>query len=120
MTLSPAFVQAVREGRIAELTIDRNFWDNLEFLYVGPEAICHLDADLSEIPNYDFMKFDHLCAHLRRWMEGKGIGIETVSKWGRAELRLFDNGSHDSTVFAQESELDRHVEAALWVLGREG
>jgi hypothetical protein len=53
-------------------------------------------------------------------MESQRITVETLVKKGYAELRLFSNATQEAMKFTQESELARHVEAALWVLGREG
>ena len=101
------FVEAVEAGRVEGLE-----WNEHWGYLTVRGMMMVLDERSAEI--------DHLCAELRRWMEGKGIGLELVSKWGRCELRLFDNGSHDSRVFPNVTELNRHLQAALWVLERGG
>jgi hypothetical protein len=136
MTLSPEFVQAVREGRIEGLT------------YSIDECIDpldeHGDAHWIRTPSAPMIiqngqtpcdltesESDHLCAHLRRWMESKvwtvtlGPGKSlTVTELIKSRVRPRQDGfimmTPSSETFAQESELDRHVAAALWVLGREG
>jgi hypothetical protein len=50
---------------------------------------------------------DHLCAHIRRWLTGKGVN------WGLyADVLVMD---YDHERFDQGSELDWHIDAANWV-----
>jgi hypothetical protein len=48
---------------------------------------------------------DHLCAHIRRWLTGKGLGWCLLS----CGFSL-DRGEH----FKEGSELDWHIDAANW------
>jgi hypothetical protein len=130
MTLSPAFVQAVREGRVQGLTIDRVDWDDPESLWIGPEHICNLNDDLSDMPDLYFyaMRIDFFCAHLRRWMESKGLFVaigprrtlevtELINSRVRPRQEGFIMLNPHTEEFTQDTELGRHVAAALWVLG---
>jgi len=114
MTLSSEFVQAVREGKIAGLEWQADYHQIRSSL---PEMILPRSVQECEA--------DHICALLRRvwWNDGAGYEYSLESN----ALRLYesridpDAGPYQhEEMFTQESELDRHVTAALWVLGREG
>ena len=108
MTLSTEFVQAVREGQIEGLE-----WCDVEESIKTPDCV----RVYPQCPTVSGA--DHLCAHLRRWMERKGWGWALDSEEG---LVISSHGVGATTFLEEwyESELDLHVAAALWVLGREG
>jgi hypothetical protein len=110
------FIAAVREGRIEGLSVrdDRG----TEF-FLGPSSII---GDLREsgdksIHFWPAME-DHLCAHLRRWMESKGwhcnLSTTQLSIGIKSPTRTIPKHFKDGT------EIDQHVAAALWVLEQEG
>jgi hypothetical protein len=128
MTLSHEFVQAVREGRVEGLEIKKQFFDNSEYLVCNDNGVLTLGEPIDDEPSW---AIDHLCAHLRRWMESKvwtvtlGPGKTlTVTELIKSRVRPRQDGfimmTPSSETFTQDTELARHVEAALWVLGREG
>lgn len=57
---------------------------------------------------------DHLCAHLRRWLIGKGC----LPCLGYKGLVLYP-GLLKGKTFKEGSELDWHIDATLYVLDKE-
>jgi hypothetical protein len=120
MTLSPEFVQSVREGRVSGLEIKKQFFDDSEYLVCNDNGVLALGDPIDDEPSW---AIDHLCAHLRRWMVAKSYHVATGYTADTCDLQLFDGPGPDDpslNVFEGITELDRHVKAALWVLGREG
>ena len=114
------FVEAVKAGRIDGLTYEEkesfNAWIATpcdEFLIDGRNR-----------PEYGLLQneIDHLCAELRRWMEGKGWRCLLASD-GLTICRLVNDPEGrkrlEDPEFKGGTELDRHLAAALWVLERE-
>jgi hypothetical protein len=55
--------------------------------------------------------FDHLCAHIRRWLTGRGYEYILYTKY----LLVCPDRDPDRE-FSEGSELDWHIDAANWVI----
>lgn len=113
------FIEAVMSHRISGMSAKEvGVWVEL---HIEPEraAVQSKSHRLMSVSNVD-----HLCAELRRWM----LNHSPDMFWGMdcASLSLFEPRftEHNEPyphqeMFTNESELDRHLAAALWVLERE-
>ncbi len=93
------FIENVKAGKIEGLTATYGEYHKswvLQPLGVYFDCVSDDQADS-----------DHLCAHIRRWLTGKGVN------WGLyADVLVMD---YDHERFDQGSELDWHIDAANWV-----
>jgi hypothetical protein len=91
------FIENVKAGKIEGLEAGLD----PKFVFVGAS-----NPILLEKPSL-VEQADHLCAHIRRWLTGKGVN------WGLyADVLVMD---YDHERFDQGSELDRHIDCANWV-----
>lgn len=99
------FIELVKAGKIEGL-----FYDSENHLHT-----CHVD----EMDPLGFVDdADHLCAHIRRWLSGKGYGFSLSSD--ALELNWYIGmGESADQEFSEGSELDWHLAAACWVCERE-
>jgi hypothetical protein len=61
------------------------------------------------------MEVDHLCAHIRRWLTGKGYRRPLEDDY----LTIYkkeDESEGPRFMFCDGSELDWHIDAANWVI----
>lgn len=103
------FVEAVNAGRVEglEVDIDRSDW-----AIQSPSLSIYFSYGDNKIRAHES---DHLCAELRRWMEAKEYCA--LLSPSSLEVSEYTEESHGAVEwFKSGTELDRHLQAALWVL----
>ncbi len=96
------FVENVKAGRIEGVKYYHN--EKYPLVFVGDVELQYYVDDGCFDDGY---QSDHLCAHIRRWLTGKGVN------WGLyADVLVMD---YDHERFDQGSELDRHIDCANFV-----
>lgn len=114
--MNQEFIEAVKAGRIEGL------------MFPHPDLLATKDNWIVERGMIDgvwrplfHMQSDHLCAHLRRWLRGKGWSV-TLYEGELLEVVKWDADKQDPSVWTSRhceqpsSELDWHIAAALFCL----
>jgi hypothetical protein len=115
------FIEAVKAGKVEGLAVHERRGENVILTLDGaPIANKCFETWHLHTSGKPYVP-DHLCAHIRRWLSGQGL------QWALTSIRLSilahyykdENLDSDWETFATGSELDWHIDAALWVLERE-
>ena len=109
------FIEAVKAGRV-----DGIEWDEHWGYLTVRGMMMVLDERSAEI--------DHLCAELRRWMRGRNFDVADDGKClsvnslvdGIDPVDGITRECREINIFCDTEDLDNHLQAALWVLEREG
>ena len=99
------FIEAVKAGKIENLSVD-----TFDAFFVREND----SSPWREVPVATSDESMILKDHIRRWLNGKGYRFNL----GSDELFVVCGG--DTRIFREGSELKWHIDAALWVIAREG
>jgi hypothetical protein len=100
------FIENVKAGKIEGLTAGD---DGELFFYRGGEWV---SGDVH------YHEQDHLCAHIRRWLSGKGYK-RPLDDDCLALFRKEDENEGPRFLFTEGTELDWHIDSANWVIKQE-
>jgi hypothetical protein len=102
------FIENVKAGKIEGLTADLMDGYHERWLYI-PGSAMQFSGGKPTLQR----DADHLCAHIRRWLTGKGL----LFTLGASDLYVLAAGNvrGAARIFKEGSELDWHIDAANFV-----
>ena len=112
------FIELVKAGKIEGFSIYNErlllSFHGMSFVIGKPSE----DEDHEEEWEWSEAYPDIACAHIRRWLSGKGWYWELYPHW--IYVSDVEQGGKHYDSFKEGSELDWHIDAANWVVSREG